>query len=110
MEYFEKIKAWIMANKTIAIIAGAIIAFLVFGKQFKKLFGGSPRRRRRSSVRIVNRPRRTKRVTVNAPKGRSTSYNRIIKSGKNRGKKAWQIKGSPEARRRMAALRRMRRK
>jgi len=101
MEYFEKIKAWIMANKTIAIIIGVAVAFLVFGKQLKKMFGGSPRRRRRTSVRIVNRPVR---------RSTNKSYNRIIKAGRNRGKKAWQIKGSPEARRRMAALRRMRKK
>jgi len=101
MEYFEKLKAWIMANKTIAIIIGVAVAVLVFGKQLKKMFGGSPRRRRRSSVKIVNRPVRRR---------GNTSYNRIIKTGTNRGKKAWQIKGSPEARRRMAALRRMRKK
>lgn len=110
MEYFDKIKAWIMANKTIAIIIGAVVAFLVFGKQLNKMFGGSPRRRRRTSLKVVNRPRRIKRVSRPVVRSTNKSYNRIIKSGKNRGKKAWQIKGSPEARRRMAALRRMRRK
>jgi hypothetical protein len=95
-EKFEKIVTWLKDNKLVAAIGGFVLLFLLYKKFAKKTY-----RRRRSSKSFVprSRGRRTK---------KSGSYNRVIKSGANRGKKAWQIKGSPEAKRRMATLRRMR--
>jgi len=95
----EKFKEWITANKTVSIIIGAVLALFVF----KKMLPAARRRRTRKKYRPVVRAR----VKVKRTNG---SYNRIIKTGANRGKKAWQIKGSPEARRRMAALRRIRKR
>jgi hypothetical protein len=101
-EQIEKAKAWIMGHKQIAIIAGLVLLFVLF----KKLKRSAPRRRRIISVtRSVTRRRKSLPRSVGMNKtGRSV--NRIIKSGRHRGKKAWQIKGSPEARRHMAAIRR----
>jgi len=92
-EYFEKAKAWVMEHKAVGIIAGLLVLFVLY----KKFKGRSPRRRRRSLPRSVGM-RKVART--------NRSFNRIIKTGRNRGKKAWQIKGSPEARRHMAAIRR----
>jgi hypothetical protein len=90
MKIFELIKE----NKTAAIIIGAVIGLFMLKK-----FGGRRRVRRRRAPVVRVRVRRSARG----------SYNRIVKSGRNAGKKAWQIKGSPAARARMARLRRMRR-
>jgi len=92
-EQFDKVKTWIMEHKAVGII-GAVLLLFILIKKFK---GGSPRRRRRSLPRSVGM-RKTTRT--------SGSVNRIIKTGRHRGKKAWQIKGSPEARRHMALIRR----
>lgn len=96
-EQIEKVKTWIMEHKAIGIIAGLLLLFVLF----KKLKGRSPSRRRRSLPRSVGLRKATR------SKG---SVNRIIKTGRHRGKKAWQIKGSPEARRHMALIRRKRSK
>jgi hypothetical protein len=92
-EKFEMVKAWIMNNKMIAGVAAFILLFVLYKK-----FAGKrrPTRRRRSVLRVASNPRRRR------------SVNTVIKSGKNRGKKAWQIKGSEAARRHMAAIRRKR--
>ncbi len=81
----EKIKTWIMENKMIAIVIGAI-AVLFF---IPKLFRTVRRRKKRinKSVPVIRRKR---------------SYNKTATT-----KKAWQIKGSLAAKRRMAQLRKM---
>ncbi len=88
---FESIKNWVMNNKTTAIIIGVVVVLFFFGKKLMPTV-----RRRRRKIKIVNRPRRR-------------SSNTIIKSGKNKGLRPWQVKGSPAARARMARLRRMKR-
>jgi len=98
-EYIEKVKTWVMENKTIAIVVGAILAFVVFKKLGPKTY------RRRIRRPLVSRRRKSLPRSVGMSKA-GGSVNRIIKSGRHRGKKAWQIKGSPEARRHMAAIRR----
>lgn len=96
-ETIEKIKTWVMANKTIAGVIGAVILLFLA----KKISGKVTRRRRRKPLpRSVGIRKVTRR--------RPTSVNRVIRSGRNRGKKAWQIKGSEAARRHMAAIRRKR--
>ena len=94
-EKFEALKVWVGENKVIAAVVGFIILALIARKFMKRSV------RRRST--------RRKPFSVVRSASRSRSFNRIIKSGSNRGKKAWQIKGSPEARRHMAAIRRKRR-
>jgi len=84
-EKFEALKAWVMSNKIIAAVIGFFLLLLVYKKFVKKTY----RRRRRTALRPASRPRRR--------------YNR---GGAT--KKAWQIKGSPAARRRMAQIRRKR--
>jgi|WetSurMetagenome_2_1015567.scaffolds.fasta_scaffold216976_4 hypothetical protein len=93
-EFFNKVITYIKEHKAVGIIAGLLLLFVLF----KKLKRGAPRRRRRKVL-----PR-----SVGMSKARRTNVNRIIKSGRNRGKKAWQIKGSEAARRHMAAIRRKR--
>lgn len=96
-ETFDKIKEWVIGNKTIAAVIGVVVLLFLA----KKFSGKVTRRRRRKPL-----PRSVglrKRVTRRAP-----GTNRIIKSGRNRGKKAWQVKGSEAARRHMAAIRRKR--
>ena len=82
----EKVKTWIMENKMIAIVIGALAVLFIFPKIFRTV-----RRKRRS--------RPVKNVTVR--KTRRT-YNKAAGT-----KKAWQIKGSLAAKRRMAQLRKM---
>lgn len=91
-EKIEAVKTWLMENKIVAYIGAAVILFMLYKKFGRKTY----RRRRRTFPRSVGMRRR-----------RST--NTIIKSGVNRGKKAWQIKGSEAARRHMAQIRRKRR-
>lgn len=98
-DIIEKIKAWFDKNKTLGIVGIVVIALFLLPRILKMI---KPRRRRRRTPRTVRKMR-----PVTRSRG---SYNRVIKSGVNAGKKAWQIKGSPEAKRRMAALRRMKRK
>lgn len=98
-EIIEKIKAWFENNKTLGVIGLVVIGLFILPRLLKMV---KPKRRRRRAARYVTKAR-----TMNRSRG---SYNRVIKSGVNAGKKAWQIKGSPEAKRRMAALRRMKRK
>lgn len=102
-EYFDKAKAWIMEHKAVGILAGVLLLFIIL----KKFKGRTPRRRRISRIvtRSVTRRRKSLPRSVGMRKA-GNSVNRIIKSGRHRGKKAWQIKGSPEARRHMAAIRR----
>lgn len=92
-EKFELIKAWIMNNKIIAAIGASVILFFLY----KKFGRRTTRRRRHSVLRPVRSVRRR-------------SVNSVIRTGANRGKKAWQIKGSDAARRHMANIRRKRTK
>jgi hypothetical protein len=103
-EYITKAKTWFNEHKALGIGALVIVLFLIM----KKLKPRTSRRRRISSARsrTVRRIKSIPRDVGMAKTGRSV--NRIIKSGRYRGKKAWQIKGSPEARRHMAAIRRKR--
>jgi hypothetical protein len=105
-EYIVKIKDWIANNKAVAIVIGVVVAFLAWKKLGKKTY----RRKKRYMKPTITRRRVSRSARVNKPAARRVSVNRIIKSGKNRGKKAWQIKGSPEARRHMALIRRKRSK
>ena len=87
---------WIKANWIISLIAVIIIPLLIFPRFVKKVFGGTTRRRRRALPRSVGvRRRRTTRPRKQYTKG-------------GKAKKAWQIKGSPAARRHMARIRSMR--
>lgn len=97
-EKLEQVITWIKNNKIVAAIGGIIVLMFLYKKLARKTY----RRKRRKTAASPRRSTRSKKS--------SGSYNRIIKTGRNRGKKAWQIKGSPEARRRMAALRRMRKR
>jgi hypothetical protein len=84
---FEALKVWVMSNKIIAAVIGFFLLLIVYKKFFKKTYR---RRRRRVIPRSVGvRRRRT--------------YTRG-----GTAKKAWQIKGSLAARRRMAQIRRKR--
>lgn len=91
-EKFEAIKVWLMQNKIVAYIGAAVILFFLYKKFSRKTY----RRKRRTLPRSVGMAKRR-------------NINSVIKSGVNRGKKAWQIKGSEAARRHMAAIRRKRR-
>lgn len=93
-EFFNKVVTYIKEHKAVGIIAGVLLLFVLF----KKLKGRAPRRRRKTLPRSVGMRKAVRR----------TSVNRVIKSGRNRGKKAWQIKGSEAARRHMANIRRKR--
>lgn len=86
-EKFETFLTWIKGNKIIAAIGGIIVLMFLYKKFAKKTY----RRRRRSLPRSVNYPVRRRRTTASS-----------------RGKKAWQVKGSMAAKRRMALLRRKR--
>jgi len=107
-ETIEKIKTWVMENKTIAGVIGAVVLLFLAKKLSGKM---TTRRRRRRIPRSVGMARRRRKVvtrSVGMSKPRRSNANRVIKSGRNRGKKAWQIKGSEAARRHMAAIRRKR--
>ena len=95
-ETIEKIKTWVMANKTIAGVIGAVILLFLAKKFSGKI---TRRRRRKPFLRSVG-------MRKNNPP--APASNRVIKSGRNRGKKAWYEKGSEAARRHMAAIRRKR--
>jgi len=97
-EYFDKVIEWAKGNKVIAGVIGAGVLFFLFKMLKKKTYT----RRRRRLPRSVGMRR------IGRPVRRRTSANRVIKSGRNRGKKAWQIKGSEAARRHMANIRRRR--
>lgn len=90
-DLFTKIKAMIEQYKPWSFVVLIVAGFLLL----KKLMPAHRRRKRISKpvVRIRTGRRKVKRVR----KGTGT-------------KKAWQIKGSPAAKARMARLRRMRRK
>jgi len=91
-DLFTKIKAMIEQYKPWSFVVLIIAGFLLL----KKLMPVTRRRRKR-----VNNPV----VSVN------TGRRKVKRVRKDTGsKKAWQIKGSPEAKRRMAQLRRLRRK
>lgn len=85
----EKLKLWIITHKTEALLGGAALATLAF-MQMKT----APKRRARRKTKITVKPKAVRRSYNKAPAG----------------KKAWQVKGSEAARRRMAKLRRMKRK
>lgn len=89
-EKFEALKTWIMGNKIVAAIGGVVILLLLYKKFARKTY-----RRRRRIPRSVGYPVRHKRPGSTARR----------RSG---AKKAWQIKGSLAAKRRMALLRRKR--
>jgi len=90
-EKIEAVKAWIMSNKLIAGIAGFILLLFVYKKFARKTY----RRRRRTLPRSVNYPVRRKRAGSTARR-------------RPGAKKAWQVKGSLAAKRRMAQIRRKR--
>jgi len=96
-EKFEALKAWATNNKVMAaVIVFVVIAIIAkFGAKYMR----KPRRRLRGA-----------RAVKSMGSARRRSVNTIIKSGPNRGKKAWQIKGSEAARRHMANIRRKRKK
>jgi hypothetical protein len=103
-EFFNKAITYVKEHKAVGIIAGVLLLFVLF----KKLKGRTTRRRR---IRHVATRSHTRRRSIPRSVGMNKatrSTNRIIKSGRHRGKKAWQIKGSPEARRHMANIRRKR--
>lgn len=90
-EKFEALKTWIMGNKIVAAIGGVVLLLLLYKKFARRTY----RRRRRSLPRSVGYPVRRKRPGSTARR-------------RTGAKKAWQIKGSPAAKRRMALLRRKR--
>ena len=120
-EIFDKALTWVKSNVLLAIIGLIAVVVILFPKLLKGLFRTRPhadqwytraaRERRKERKRPATRTRTVTRVRTRSgkPLPRSAGRtNRIIKSGVNRGKKAWQIKGSPEARRHMANIRRKR--
>lgn len=96
-ELKTKIMAWVENNKAIAAVIGIVAAIFIF----KKL--NRPTRRRRRRVAVKTYRRRTVR-RMKSP----VSRRRYSKTPT--GKKAWQVKGSLAARRRMAQLRARRRR
>lgn len=90
-EKIEALKAWIMANKLIAVIVGLVVVIFLLRK---KLFRRRVNRRRSSIYNPVHTRRTRTRRTINKPG--------------TKVKKPWQIKGSEAARRHMAKIRRMR--
>jgi len=122
-EFFDKALTWVKSNLLLSIIGLIAVITILFPKLLKGLFRTRPhadqwytraaRERRKERKRPARPGRRTFRTSPR-PLPRSVGMskvgrtNRIIKSGVHRGKKAWQIKGSPEARRHMAAIRRKR--
>lgn len=86
-EKFEALKTWVMSNKIVAAVIGFFLLLIVYKKFFKKTYR---RRRRRVIPRSVGIRRR-----------------RTYRTG-GASKKAWQIKGSLAAKRRMAQIRRKR--
>jgi hypothetical protein len=90
----EKIITWIKENK---IIAAGLAAVFVLPMLGIKLFPQARRKRRKS--------------VAPARKRRNRSIPRSVgrKRYAVRGKKAWQVKGSPAARRHMAQIRRLKR-
>lgn len=99
-DLITKIITWVKANILMAAGIGLALVFVLFGKQLKRLFFPRRRIRHRRPLRVsYSRRRRSLPRSV----GIRRRYN---KSGTR--KKAWQIKGSPAARRHMAQIRRMR--
>jgi hypothetical protein len=94
-DLFDKIKTWVLANKVIAGIIGAVLLFIAYKKFFRR--------------RRVTHHRRSRTLPRSVGTHRRRSANSIIKSGVHRGKKAWQVKGSEAARRHMASIRRRKR-
>lgn len=95
-DFINKTIAWIKANWIIAIFGGIAVIILFFPRLLRGLFGGRPRRRRRT-------------VNTFVPRSRGRRYKPAVQRSKNgRVKKPWQIKGSEAARRHMAKIRRMR--
>ena len=128
-EFFDKVLTWVKSNVLLSIIGLIAVIVIFFPKLFKGIFRTRPHadqwytRAARERRKERKRPGRVLRSGVNGPKAgarrgrflprsvgmrKAGRTNRIIKSGVNRGKKAWQIKGSPEARRHMANIRRKR--
>jgi hypothetical protein len=94
--YITPVWNWIKSNM---LIAGAIAIVLIL-VLFPKLLGGLFRTRRVRHRRVMSLPYRRRRSLP-----RSVGVARHRTKG---AKKAWQIKGSPAARRHMAQIRRMR--
>lgn len=90
-EKFEALKTWIMGNKVIAAIGGIVLLLFIYKRFAKKTY----RRRRRTLPRSVGYPVRRKRPGSTARR-------------RPGAKKAWQVKGSLAAKRRMAQIRRKR--
>jgi uncharacterized protein HemY len=124
-DIFDNILSWVKSNMLMAIGIVIAVIVLLFPRMLKKLFRSRPhsdawytraaRERRKAkrqgkpSYRLTRMAgRRTGRYRKKIPRS-AGNINRRIKSGPNAGKKAWQIKGSPEARRHMAAIRRRKR-
>ena len=103
-EYISKVVTWVKANILIAGVIILAVTLLFFSKGIKKLFGGTRRIRHRRPAVIHHTTRR--RRTLPRSVGIKRRKSPLNKSGK--AKKAWQIKGSPAARRHMAQIRAMR--
>jgi len=103
--FIDNFIAWIKANIWLAVGLLAVVMFVLFPRQVKKMIGLTPHRvkHRRLVTRVATRRRRTLPRSVGIRKISKPSYH---KSGKV--KKPWQIKGSLAAKRHMAQIRRMR--
>jgi len=100
--FFDTVIAWIKGNLWLSIGILAVILFVLFPRQIKKMFVSSPRRKR-----VVHQVKTSSRRRI----PRSVGLRKVNKPSYNKNgtkKKPWQIKGSPAARRRMAQIRRKR--
>lgn len=99
------ITTWIKNNLLISILVGVAAIALLFPKVLKGIFGSSPRRHKRRTVRSVHA------AHVHRAIHRHHAARRIVHSIKKRvthrkgAKKPWQVKGSLAARRHMALIR-----
>jgi len=103
--FIDNLIAWIKANIWLAIGILAVVTFVLFPRQLKKMLGLTPHRvkHRKTTTTVTRRRRSLPRSVGMRKRNKPTQYN---KSGK--AKKPWQIKGSLAAKRHMAQIRRMR--
>jgi hypothetical protein len=121
---FEKVKAWVMGNKLMAVAIGIVVFLVAMPKMRRKLFSTGRVRRRRAKVKTVIRGNRS-RTIIRRParqavkssggtgnkKGYAAPGGGTIPFKYNKNgtiKQAQFVAGTLAAKRRMAALRKNR--
>lgn len=118
-EFFTKIMTWVKANILLAVGILAVVVFVLFPKQIKKMFAPPRRRRRRNirrSVTVTRRRTRSNRKPIprsvgTSRRGYPAAAGGYIPFKYNKDgtvKKAWQVGGTVAAKNRMRGLRRKR--